>query len=448
VQEIEELRRVANSRCLARQLHNRGGRAADAATGSKRKGWMVGSGSVVASLNLGGLHAAREPGAPASGAETTLQAKVGTEFEKALAQVGAAPIKPSAGSGKNAVRLTGAQSACAATPRAPSGDLNVQQSGSIDAVAPPARNSSPVSSPGMPIVLATVVQSISQIAAPKTILGTGKTPAKQSIGNQPPAPGAPATEPIVTPETPTLAPVLAPLAATPPRQPAATALEAAEQTVAPGKIASAGNDRDTGTPGPIGGAAAFIAPSAPFSVTQTVGVTTAAAAPLAHALSPTAAAAPHSLPSQPTHQTASPAAQLSGAVIKFAAGSDRQQRLSVQLAPEELGKVQISLARNADGGTAISVTAERSETLALLVDDQSSLQRALDQAGVPVAGRSLSFSLAEQDLGAGAGQPERNADRSGGSQQAWGSSDEPDDAAASSVIPISASRVGLVNITA
>jgi len=431
VQEIEELRRVANSRCLARQLHKRGGRAADAATGSKRKGWMVGSGSVVASLNLGGLHAAREPGAPASGAETTLQAKVGTEFEKALAQVGAAPIKPSAGSGKNAVRLTGAQSACAATPR-----------------APPARNSSPVSSPGMPIVLATVVQSISQIAAPKTILGTGKTPAKQSIGNQPPAPGAPATEPIVTPETPTLAPVLAPLAATPPRQPAATALEAAEQTVAPGKIASAGNDRDTGTPGPIGGAAAFIAPSAPFSVTQTVGVTTAAAAPLAHALSPTAAAAPHSLPSQPTHQTASPAAQLSGAVIKFAAGSDRQQRLSVQLAPEELGKVQISLARNADGGTAISVTAERSETLALLVDDQSSLQRALDQAGVPVAGRSLSFSLAEQDLGAGAGQPERNADRSGGSQQAWGSSDEPDDAAASSVIPISASRVGLVNITA
>jgi hypothetical protein len=56
----------------------------------------------------------------------------------------------------------------------------------------------------------------------------------------------------------------------------------------------------------------------------------------------------------------------------------------------------------------VTVTAERSQTLDLLVRDQTRLSRALDQAGVPAEGRSVTFHLAATVSNASA-DPSRNA---------------------------------------
>jgi hypothetical protein len=65
----------------------------------------------------------------------------------------------------------------------------------------------------------------------------------------------------------------------------------------------------------------------------------------------------------------------------------------VRLDPAELGRVQIRIERRKDGPTRVTLTAERPQTLDLLVRDQIQLHRALDQAGIPNEGRSVAFRL-------------------------------------------------------
>jgi hypothetical protein len=66
----------------------------------------------------------------------------------------------------------------------------------------------------------------------------------------------------------------------------------------------------------------------------------------------------------------------------------------MKLEPPELGQVQIRIDRPADNAPAhIAITVERAETLQLLLRDQPQLQRALDQAGVPAEGRTISFHV-------------------------------------------------------
>ena len=133
----------------------------------------------------------------------------------------------------------------------------------------------------------------------------------------------------------------------------------------------------------------------------------------------------------------SPAAQLSGTILRFSADKSGEQRLSVKLTPEELGKVEISLSRAKSGATSVSITAERAATLSLLTNDQRTLERSLDHAGVAAEGRSLSFCLMDQDR-----RPSSHPDaRAKQSSIATPSSaiDAPDR-------PIT--RLGLVNITA
>ncbi|MDP9097097.1 MAG: flagellar hook-length control protein FliK [Pseudomonadota bacterium] len=67
---------------------------------------------------------------------------------------------------------------------------------------------------------------------------------------------------------------------------------------------------------------------------------------------------------------------------------------TIQITPVELGRVDIRIERSADGPAKIQLVAERPETLSRLVHDQTQLQQALDQAGVPQSGRTLEFSLA------------------------------------------------------
>jgi hypothetical protein len=74
---------------------------------------------------------------------------------------------------------------------------------------------------------------------------------------------------------------------------------------------------------------------------------------------------------------------------------DGAQRLTMKLEPPELGQVHIQIDRPTDDTPArVAITVERPETLQLLLRDQPQLQRALDQAGVPAEGRSITFHVA------------------------------------------------------
>ena len=86
------------------------------------------------------------------------------------------------------------------------------------------------------------------------------------------------------------------------------------------------------------------------------------------------------------------AAQL-GPAFSTAVPPGGPARLIVRLDPAELGQVQVGIARPANGPPRVELTAERPETLLLLMRDQPALHRTLDLAGVPAEGRTLHFQL-------------------------------------------------------
>jgi hypothetical protein len=77
--------------------------------------------------------------------------------------------------------------------------------------------------------------------------------------------------------------------------------------------------------------------------------------------------------------------------------------MTLRLEPAELGQVQIRIDRPPDAPAQVDITVQRPDTLTLLLRDQPQLQRALDQAGVPSDGRSLTLHLAAPESTASAG---------------------------------------------
>ena len=80
-------------------------------------------------------------------------------------------------------------------------------------------------------------------------------------------------------------------------------------------------------------------------------------------------------------------------MVALSARPDGTSTLTLRLQPPELGQVHIAIERPQDAPPRVEITVERSETLTLLMRDQPQLQRALDQAGVPSEGRSVTFHL-------------------------------------------------------
>jgi flagellar hook-length control protein FliK len=109
--------------------------------------------------------------------------------------------------------------------------------------------------------------------------------------------------------------------------------------------------------------------------------------PIASA-SPTAA-----LPATLTAAAPSPAAQVAPALVALTHAPDGAPRLTLRLDPPELGLVQIRIERPQDAPARVEITVQRQETLTLLLRDQPQLQTALNQAGVPLDGRSITFHL-------------------------------------------------------
>jgi flagellar hook-length control protein FliK len=76
---------------------------------------------------------------------------------------------------------------------------------------------------------------------------------------------------------------------------------------------------------------------------------------------------------------------------------DGGDRISIQLKPAELGRVEVHLTVGKEGHVAAVVTADRADTLDLLQRDARILQNALQDAGLQADGNSLSFELKSQD---------------------------------------------------
>lgn len=91
-------------------------------------------------------------------------------------------------------------------------------------------------------------------------------------------------------------------------------------------------------------------------------------------------------PARPAH----PAVQVALSIAKAAPGVPG--RLVVELVPHELGRVEIVLDAERRGGRA-RITADRRETLDLLVTEARVLEKALSDAGVDLGRRGIEFSL-------------------------------------------------------
>ncbi len=89
-----------------------------------------------------------------------------------------------------------------------------------------------------------------------------------------------------------------------------------------------------------------------------------------------------------------PAQQLVAPLLALSHGPTGHQNVTVRLDPATLGAVQIRIERAENASAQVEVKVERPETLTLLLRDTPQLHRALDQAGIPVEGRSLTFHLA------------------------------------------------------
>jgi flagellar hook-length control protein FliK len=127
-------------------------------------------------------------------------------------------------------------------------------------------------------------------------------------------------------------------------------------------------------------------PSSALLAASTPPAPAAAAGPIA-----ATAAAP------PRTPAASPAEQVAPALVSLAHAPDGTQRLTLRLDPPDLGHVQIRIDRPPEAPARVDITVEKAETLTLLLRDQPQLQRALDQAGVPPDGRSVTFHVASTE---------------------------------------------------
>jgi len=103
-----------------------------------------------------------------------------------------------------------------------------------------------------------------------------------------------------------------------------------------------------------------------------------------------------------------PARQISPAVLSLSAQSgtgNAPSRLVVALRPDDLGRVEIAVEQAPDAPAEIRLSADRPETLRMLMRDTDAIQALLQQAGVGTEnGRNLSFSLSD---GGSNGQPSR-----------------------------------------
>jgi flagellar hook-length control protein FliK len=252
----------------------------------------------------------------------------------------------------------------------------------LDPIAPDGRQGSvsgPATGPRAPKSLG--AEANGSTAAPADVPDAGPTPAPESVLTA--SPGT-IGEPAPTDTTGVLAASAA--------APAANAANHANAEVA----ASAHIDPTGG--GPASPAAAA-GPSGSV-LAQSATPPVAANLPL-HPAPALLTAAPVSAP--PLSPAAVP---ISGLAVEIAARVTRDEKsFQIRLDPPELGRIDVQLNVDASGHVTTHLTADRPETLDLLRQDASSLQRALESTGLKADSGGLEFSLRDQSFnGHGGGQ--------------------------------------------
>ena len=91
---------------------------------------------------------------------------------------------------------------------------------------------------------------------------------------------------------------------------------------------------------------------------------------------------------------AHPATNLVSATIKNAAANGNAKTITLHLHPSELGRVEVKMEFGENKALKAVITAERPETFMMMQRDASTLERALQEAGLDTQG-GLSFELAE-----------------------------------------------------
>lgn len=193
----------------------------------------------------------------------------------------------------------------------------------------------------------------------------------------------------------------------------ATVQPATQKPVTPPPVTADSSNSPTSAP-------AVVSPQA-IAAASTPSLPTVATPPAAQAAS--------------TPQHTAPAAQIAPALVSLGRSSDGTQHLTVRLDPPDLGRVQIRIDRSPDAQAHVAITVERPETLTLLLRDQPQLQHALDQAGVPATGRSVTFHVATPEPAARAdtaspapptgGSASMGGDLSHGASRQGGRTDQP-----------------------
>ena len=116
-----------------------------------------------------------------------------------------------------------------------------------------------------------------------------------------------------------------------------------------------------------------------------------------------------------------------------------QNKITVQLRPEELGRVEVKLDIAGDGRVKAMVMADKPETLDLLQKDSRVLERALQEAGLKTDNNSLSFNLQGRE---GNGHAHLSANAGANSNDQNHAEQETQDDEAITEVEVSATAIG------
>ncbi|HVZ69669.1 MAG TPA: flagellar hook-length control protein FliK [Rhizomicrobium sp.] len=114
---------------------------------------------------------------------------------------------------------------------------------------------------------------------------------------------------------------------------------------------------------------------------------------------------------QVTQQTAQNAAQpdVTGLAVQIAAKSgEGVKHFDIRLDPPELGRVEVRLSIDDTGHAQAHLAVEKPQTLDMLQNDRSNLERALKDSGVNLSQNGLNFSLKGQEKQSGNAQAPRS----------------------------------------
>ena len=175
-------------------------------------------------------------------------------------------------------------------------------------------------------------------------------------------------------------------------QPAASNSDGDKEHVAQarGEVPAKGHLIDTDGPSPVPAgdanvtAAKTTADTAQPAVLNTSQITTSATSTPAS-------------PAQPAPLAA--AVPLAGLAVEIAGKAlAGKNRFEIRLDPPELGRIEVRLDVDRDGNVTSRLTVDRADTLDLLRRDASSLERALQDAGLKTTDSGLQFSLRDQSM--------------------------------------------------